>query len=271
MTGALAVGNGVNNTLQPEGILLTYGSNILIGGTAPGAGNVISGNLGDGISSVPALGPIAANDSIVGNLVGTDATGTHALGNGQDGISVSGPTGVLIGGAGAGAGNVISNNGGNGINTFPSATGLTIQGNEIGTDVTGTQPMGNADDGVYIWSPANVLIGGTTPGSGNVISNNGGNGIDTFTTDQTLTIEGNDIGTGVTGLLTMGNGGSGINATIANVTIGGTSAGAGNVIAYNGFNGPIAAPRTWRESWSPRLPSRSWGIRSSPTRRREST
>ena len=235
MTGSVALGSGVNNTLQAQGILITYGSNILIGGTAPGAGNVISGNLGNGIGSMSALSPIPTDDTIQGNLVGTDATGTKALGNGQDGIFLSGPTGVLIGGTAAGAGNVISNNGGNGINTYPSATGLTIQGNYIGTDVTGTQAMGNAKAGVYIWSPVSVLIGGTTPGSGNVISNNGGDGIDTFTTGQTLTIEGNDIGTDVTGLLAMGNGGSGVNATIANVTIGGTAAGAGNIIANNGF------------------------------------
>ena len=94
--------------------------------------------------------------------------------------------------------------------------------------------MGNAKAGVYIWSPVDVLIGGTTPGAGNVISNNGGDGINTFTTDQTLTIEGNEIGTDVTGLQPMGNGGSGINATIANVSIGGTAAGAGNIIANNG-------------------------------------
>jgi uncharacterized repeat protein (TIGR01451 family) len=233
-TGSIALGNGVSNTLQPVGVVITYGSNILIGGTAPGAGNVISGNLGNGISSVNALSPIATNDTIQGNLVGTDATGTKPLGNGQDGIFLSGPTGVLIGGTVAGAGNVISNNGGNGINTYPSATGLTIQGNYIGTDVTGTQAMGNAKDGVFIWSPVQVLIGGTTPGAGNVISNNGGNGVDTFTAAQTLTIEGNNIGTDVTGLQAMGNGGAGVNATIANVTVGGTAPGAGNIIAYNG-------------------------------------
>ncbi len=235
VTGSVALGSGTSNTLQARGILITYGSNILIGGTAPGAGNVISGNLGNGIGSMSALSPIPTGDTIQGNLVGTDATGTKALGNGQDGIYVSSPTGVLIGGTGAGAGNVIANNGGNGINTFPSATGLTIQGNYIGTDVTGTLAMGNAKTGIYIWSPSNVLIGGTTPGAGNVISNSGGDGIDTFTTGQTLTIEGNNIGTDVTGLQAMGNGGSGVNATIANVTIGGTTAGAGNIIAYNGF------------------------------------
>ena len=240
MTGSAPLGSGVSNALQPQGILITYGSNILIGGPAPGAGNVISGNQGDGIASMAALSPIAANDTIQGNFVGTDATGTKPLGNGQDGIFLSGPTGVLVGGTVAGAGNVISNNGGNGINTFPGATGLTIQGNYIGTDVTGTQAMGNAGAGVYIWSPVQVLIGGTTTGAGNVISNNGGDGIDTFTTAQSLTIEGNDIGTDVTGLKAMGNGGSGVNATIANVTIGGTAAGTGNIIAFNGGSTEVA-------------------------------
>jgi uncharacterized repeat protein (TIGR01451 family) len=233
-TGTVALASGVNNTLQARGILITYASNVVIGGTAPGDGNVISGNLGNGIDSNPALNPIPTNDVIQGNLVGTDATGTKPLGNGQDGIYVSGPTGVLIGGTTPGSGNVISNNLGNGINTYPSASGLTIQGNYIGTDVTGTQAAGNAKAGVYIWSPVGVLIGGTTLGSGNVISSNGGNGIDTFTAAQTLTIEGNNIGTDVTGFKALGNVGAGINATIANVSIGGTATGTGNIIANNG-------------------------------------
>ena len=179
VTGSVALANPANNTFQARGILITYGSNILIGGTAPGAGNVISGNMGNGIDSLTALSPIPTGDTIQGNLVGTDATGTKALGNGQDGIFLSSPTNVLVGGTAEGAGNVISNNGGNGINTFPNSTGLTVQGNYIGTDITGTHAMGNAKDGVFIWSPVGILIGGPTPEpAGNVISSNGGDGID---------------------------------------------------------------------------------------------
>jgi uncharacterized repeat protein (TIGR01451 family) len=229
VTGMLALANASNNTLQAQGIVFTSGSNILVGGTAPGAGNVISGNLGNGIGSTAFLTPIPTNDTVQGNLIGTDATGTKSLGNGGDGISMSGPVNVLIGG------NIIASNGGNGINTFPSANGLTIQGNYIGTDVTGTKPMGNVKSGVYIWSPVSVLIGGTSPGLGNVISNNGGDGISTFSANQTLTIQGNAIGTDVSGLQAMGNGGAGINATFANISIGGSAPGAGNIIANNGF------------------------------------
>jgi uncharacterized repeat protein (TIGR01451 family) len=235
VTGTIPLTSGANNALQAQGIVFTTASGVLVGGTVPGAGNLISGNQGNGIGSTAFLTPIPTGDTIEGNLIGTDATGTKSLGNGGDGISMSGPVNVQIGGTTAGSGNIIASNGGNGINTFPDASGLTIQGNYIGTDITGTKSMGNVKSGVFIWSPSNVLIGGTTPGSGNVISNNGGDGISTFSADQGLTIQGNLIGTDATGIAAMGNGGAGVNATLANISIGGTAPGAGNIIANNGF------------------------------------
>src|SRR6185437_5334787 len=96
---------------------------------------------------------------------------------------------------------VIANNGNNGIDTINSGTtfALTVQGNYIGTDITGTQKMGNAHYGLLICAPTDVLIGRTAPAARNVISNNGGNGINTFSNGQVLTIQGNNIGTDVTG------------------------------------------------------------------------
>jgi titin len=225
-TGTFAPGS------QGKGIIFTNGSNDLIGGTAPGAGNVISGNSGKGIDCF-VIG--SSNETIQGNLVGTDATGTKRLGNGDDGIYISGPSNVLIGGTVASARNIVANNGNIGIDTFSKAVGLTIQGNYVGTDITGTKPMGNTHAGIFIWSPTNVLIGGTTPAARNIISNNGGDGIGTFASGQAMTISGNFIGTDVTGTVPMGNGGAGVNATFPNITIGGTAAGAGNIIANNGF------------------------------------
>jgi hypothetical protein len=49
---------------------------------------------------------------------------------------------------------------------------MTIAGNYIGTDITGTVPMGNAGAGINATFP-NVIIGGTTPAAGNIIANNG--------------------------------------------------------------------------------------------------
>jgi CSLREA domain-containing protein len=99
-----------------------------IGGTAAGQGNVIAngGTLGgiylDGASS----------NSVLGNFIGTDSTGTADLGNTGPGINVGGTTGsnrrTTIGGIAAGAGNLISNNGGDAIQVT-SVNGVEIVGN----------------------------------------------------------------------------------------------------------------------------------------------
>jgi titin len=226
VTGSHALGS------QGKGIIFTNGSNDLVGGTAAGAGNVISGNSGKGIDCF-VIG--SDNETIQGNLIGTDATGTAPLGNGDDGVYISGPSNVMIGGTDAGARNIIASNGGTGIYVFSKAVSITIQGNYIGTDITGTKPLGNGKQGIFIWSPTNVLIGGTTPAARNIISNNSSDGIGTFAAGTSMTIEGNFIGTDASGSVPMGNGGAGIDATFPNITIGGTDPADGNVIANNGF------------------------------------
>ncbi|HMF15245.1 MAG TPA: hypothetical protein VKE94_23180, partial [Gemmataceae bacterium] len=79
--------------------------NNTIGGTAAGAGNVISGNTGDGITINSSF------NTIQGNLIGTDATGTSALGNSGVGIRIVSGSNNTIGGSAAGAGNFIAANG----------------------------------------------------------------------------------------------------------------------------------------------------------------
>ena len=83
-------------------------TNNTVGGTAAGAGNVISGSVEDGVG----VGVGNASDNVVaGNLIGTNAAGTAALGNGGDGVDLTGPaTGNTIGGTIAAARNVISGN-----------------------------------------------------------------------------------------------------------------------------------------------------------------
>ncbi len=58
------------------------GSGNTIGGTSPGAGNLISGNLNDGVD----LGAGATNTLVQGNRIGTNAAGTAAIPNGFQGI-----------------------------------------------------------------------------------------------------------------------------------------------------------------------------------------
>ena len=66
-----------------------------IGGSAGGAGNLISGNGQDGVFLD---GSGAANNVVQGNFIGTAASGTTGLGNGRGGVGVSGAPGNTIGG-----------------------------------------------------------------------------------------------------------------------------------------------------------------------------
>ncbi len=231
-TGTQKLGNIRTGVLTGDGIIFRGISNSIVGGTAPGAGNLISGNGYDGIDCFV----IGSNNlTIQGNLVGTDVTGTKPLGNGNDGIFMWGPSQVTIGGIQPGARNISSSNGADGINTFAGATDYTIQGNYVGVDITATKKLGNKGDGIFIWSPTNTLIGGATPAATNIISNNGGKGIGTFASQGAFTIQGNLIGTDITGTVAMGNGAAGIDSTLTGTTIGGLNPGEGNVIANNGF------------------------------------
>jgi hypothetical protein len=101
-----------------------------------------------------------------------------ALGN-NIGVAVyAGATDTIIGGTTAGAGNLISGNANFGVEISSNGTTCTlVQGNYIGTDVTGTAALGNGSAGVSVdqGSGGNV-IGGATP-AGNVIAFNGGDGV----------------------------------------------------------------------------------------------
>ena len=180
------------------------------------------------------------NNVIEGNFIGTDVTGTVALGNGNAGVMV-GSANNLIGGFSAEARNIISGNLEGVTIVDPGATGNLVQGNYIGTDVTGTVALGNAH-GVLILATENT-IGGMMEGAGNVISGNSGNGIVIGSLDipeiaeQNL-IQGNYIGTDVTGTAALGNENAGVYIENAsNNTIGGTDSTAANTIAYNHGDG----------------------------------
>jgi titin len=177
-----------------------------IGGTSASARNVISGNT-HGVWLICTHG-----DVVQGNFIGTDVTGTFALANYFAGVDIRGGDENTIGGTTAGAGNLISGNGDEGVLIQLGSSKNLVQGNFIGTDVTGTKPLGNNKDGVRIvrGSSSDNVIGGTTPaigmtGAGNVISSNGRNGVaieDGAPNNQVL---GNLIGTDFTGTNGLGN------------------------------------------------------------------
>jgi titin len=242
VTGTAAVPN------QQEGVLLGKTSvagpitDNLIGGTAPGAGNLISGNHNQGVRI---NNDQTSGNVVQGNLIGTDATGTVALPNGAQGVLIQGgATANVIGGTDAGAGNLISGNQGTGVEiTGNGTTDNVVQGNFIGTDSTGTVALGNGGSGVRILAGAgNNTIGGTTAEAGNLISGNGLDGV-TITNAGTAgnQIQGNRIGTDLSGTLNLGNGGNGVAVTggAHDNGIGGTALGAGNIIGFNGNDGVL--------------------------------
>lgn len=240
-TGDLIEGNFVGTDPSgtravPNGEGLYGEGGVAVGGMSSRViDNLVSGNDGFGIS------PGGAFCVVQGNKIGTDLTGTVALPNQGSGVFFSNSDHGLIGGPGAGQGNLISGNTGHGIEIrYPDGnTANRIQGNRIGTNAAGTAALGNGGDGVFVYfQPAtDNVIGGSGPGEGNMISGNGGPGIDL--TNSPVTVQGNDIGTDVTGSLHLGNAGDGV-FVISNLTadqIGGTAAGSGNTIAFNSQNG----------------------------------
>ncbi len=226
-----ASGSGTGN-----GITLLRTSGVTIGGTTTGAGNLISGNSGVGILITNESGPSRTIPSTIqGNLIGTNAAGTAAVTN-SIGVQIAAGQKITVGGTAAGARNIISAGTNHGL-VIQDSDNL-VQGNFIGTDINGTAKLGNAGDGVIVsglfgLTVTGVTIGGTTAAARNIISGNGLNGIDLGAATTTV-IQGNFIGTDVNGTGNLGNAQIGISLNSVNNTIGGVSAGAGNIIAFNG-------------------------------------
>ena len=210
-------------------------NNLTIGGTEPGAGNLVSGNLHDANSGAINIfgGWTTPEVHLLGNRIGTDVTGTSALGNVTGaGIYALGTTEI---GDDDGHGNLISGNGFHGIRL--DGEGHTIQGNRIGTNAAGTAAMANSN-GISTRAE-NTLIGGTTPGARNLISGNAQDGItgDSYNDND---IQGNYIGTDAPGSAPLPNGFAGIVlAGGTGNTVGGAAAGSDNVISGNGKVGVL--------------------------------
>ena len=203
------------------------------------AGNVVHGLL---INQCPLTGVLiqkAGSDynTVSGNYLGTDASGSADLGN-KTGVGIGdGAQGNVVGGDSPGERNVISGNNQHGVYIYNGSDWNTVSGNYIGTDATGTQDLGNTETGVAIaYGPQNNTVGGDTEGERNIISGNDGGGISISGTDTTTnTVSGNFIGVVVSGTQALGNGGIGvsISAGAQNNTIGGDTEGERNVISGN--------------------------------------
>ena len=176
-----------------------------------GERNVIAGSDNDGVDIV---GSGTSENIVAGNFIGTDATGTSALGIAGDGVFITAAAGSnwigvnpISGTAFSDMGNVISGTGYDGVQIYDFSNWNVVAGNLIGTDVTGTVALGNSGQGVEIDAGSfNNTIGDTAAGAGNVISANGQNGVLITGPDaKGNLVQSNLIGTDITGTQDLGN------------------------------------------------------------------
>jgi hypothetical protein len=241
--GNLVQGNYVGTNVAGDGPLANRGSiavgvnsgatNTTIGGDEPGAGNVVSGNTTSFTNGI-SIQNGAIGTRVEGNLIGTDALGGAPLGNSGNGIDMYGT--ATIGGVSVGARNVISSNSGAGVFLHPGVTGATIQGNYIGTGITGANFLGNGVAGIAVVGADNTMIGGTTAEARNVISGNSGPGVTVERLGSDIAegtvIQGNYIGLDATGTQALGNAGAGVRTTDAGLMVGLNNT-ARNIISAN--------------------------------------
>lgn len=208
----------------------TWGGLLISAGTSVVRGLSIFGFNSYGISL---QGPGTGN-IIEGNFIGLRSDGQTALA-GNIGIDVK-TTGNMIGGTTPAARNVIAGQ--------QSGTGVSVQGqpntlfgNYIGTDASGLVPHPH-NVGVLV-SNGGVIVGGSSPGAGNLISG-------TFAAIQLsgdgTQVLGNYVGIGSDGQTPLKNNGIGILVAGSNNTVGGLAPGAGNAIAFSGVAGVYLEP-----------------------------
>ena len=117
--------------------------------------------------------PVSFDIHVFGCYIGTDPTGVSAWPNGGDGIRATDSLDHVIGGSPPGFRNVVSGNLGSGMRFASSGGFITnhiLQGNWIGVDSTGTQPLGNGASNVVFENCINCEAGGQGGGRGNVIA-----------------------------------------------------------------------------------------------------
>jgi hypothetical protein len=275
ITGDLALDNGTSpRSYYPY---TTIGGGVVIEGAASGnrigtdgnsvddvgERNVIAGSNND---AVDIYGAGTDGNVVAGNFIGTDVTGTLALGISGDGVFLADGASLnwigvnpLGGTAVADEANVISGDGSDGVQIF-YANSNVVAGDEIGTDVTGAVALSNSSNGVEIDVSSGNTIGGTGAGEADVISGNGSahpntgdSGVQLVGSSDNL-VEGNLIGTDATGTRALGNAQSGVEIEHGGFgasafdstsnTIGGTSAAAGNLITDSGGPGVVVGSST---------------------------
>lgn len=153
----------------------TIGGDRARGRGPTGEGNLISANGEDGINL---CGQGSYSNTIVGNLIGTDANGRAAWPNRRNGIFIcAGASRNRVGGFQPSQWNLVSGNLSEGIVLAGAETRRNvIAGNLIGTDLSGTSPIPNAGNGIFLLGPENI-VGGSSAAERNLISGNQVHGV----------------------------------------------------------------------------------------------
>lgn len=197
-----------------------------IGGTLGGEGNLIAGNAGNGVNLVQ-----ADNVSVLGNTFGLDILGRYAVSNGQHGLWVTDCRNLQVGNGTSSGRNIISGSRLTGIRIAGVCSNAVMLGNYIGTGAAATNAVEN-NSGIHIDSDY-VTVGGTNSGDRNVISGNGVEGV-LVSSGRFVNILGNYIGVGADGTTSIANYyGVRLQSATRGVQVGGTNAGARNVVARN--------------------------------------
>ncbi len=222
---------GLGNT---EGVRVTGGGFIKIGGLTSALRNVISGNASNGVSLI-----LNTNIQMLGNLIGTDLTGSVNRPNGAIGLLAQNVVQLLVGAT-------------NTLSIFNSATGMLLTNvtgadNQVvncnvGLNAAGTASLGGTKAGVRLSDCANVILGGTGAGELNVFSGTSSTALEVFRSLQTKLNE-NYFGTDRSGNTAIPN--AGVNVRLQddqNTTIGDTNApvvmsgGGGGIFSLRSLN-----------------------------------
>ncbi|MFN7726614.1 MAG: beta strand repeat-containing protein [Rubrivivax sp.] len=266
-TGTVLQGNRIGVNASGDAALANNGHGVVlvgagtvVGGLLAGEGNQVSGNAQSGV----VLDGGSGGHRLQGNLIGLNAAGTAALGNGGQGVHLlNGSTGNVVGGATPAARNVVSGNTLNGV--WLTSRGNVVQGNRIGTNAAGTAALPNGEDGVQIntvtgpnTSPA-ATVGGSNAGEGNLLSGNTGSGLRVYSGD--VRVWGNTIGLDAGGTSAVANQYAGIRVRGgSSITIGGTDSGQANTVSGNNGNGVEVDADTGETAQGVRISgNRIWG------------
>jgi hypothetical protein len=202
-----------------------------IGDAAAGYGNVISGNQNSGVLL---NGANVHNNTLVNNMIGTNISGTAALGNGLSGVRLQNDAySNTIGGSGSVPNrNYIAGNGQDGVALFSNASLNYVEGNNIGVGINPHRAIPNRLGGVALFNAPNNSIGSSLGGTAQYISGNVLQGVYIVASDDTFIGQTNAIGLSPDGVSPLGNGQQGI--YISNSSDTGVLA---EVVAYNGATG----------------------------------